>query len=188
MTPRDTSGSVSGCQCPKCGKRFGGPSIGSHAGKCGVTEVQLFWSKVKMGGPVDCWEWTGAKNDDGYGHFRNSEKRTKNAHKFSYELVNGPIPKGLCAMHSCDNRACVNPAHMSLGTHHENMIDAMKKKRHVYGERNIHAKLTEDDVRAIRQTYWCKGKRSNAKELAAKYGVKHGAIVNAANGHYWKHV
>lgn len=75
-----------------------------------------------------CWEWNGALRDDGYGILK-VNNRCDGAHRFSYELYIGEIPNSLCVLHRCDNRKCVNPFHLFLGTKSDNMIDCIKKGR-----------------------------------------------------------
>lgn len=81
-----------------------------------------------------CWRWTGALDRYGYGQFR-----SRIASRVSYEHFIGPIPTGLCVLHRCDNPACVNPAHLWLGTHTDNMRDKAAKGRH-QGQRKTHCK------------------------------------------------
>lgn len=87
--------------------------------------LESFWSRVEVHGPEECWLWRGAVGSDGYGYFRH-----QGAHRHSWELAHGrAIPKGLFACHSCDTPLCVNPAHIWLGTHQENMDDMLRKGR-----------------------------------------------------------
>ena len=172
--------------CPKCDRGFPGKSLGHHAPKCGLTVVDLFWTKVEK--TDSCWIWTGSRKPKGYGHLRHANK-DYNAHRLSYELANGPIPALMEVMHTCDVPYCVNPAHLKLGSHAENMADCRDKRRHSYGERNHHAKLTEDDVRAIRRDYRrTSPRRTNASELAERYGVASSRISAIINGHQWSHI
>lgn len=152
-----------------------------------------FWLKVdKSGGPTACWIWLGAVTSKwGYGCFQTGRNRVLGAHKVAWVYANGD-PGELCVLHRCDNRVCVNPAHLFLGTKKDNMADAKAKGRHSHGERTKLNKLTGAQVIEIRTLYtgrrMGRGRPSNSKALANKYGVDVGTIVNVALRRTWKHL
>jgi hypothetical protein len=97
----------------------------------GTPLPDAFWSKVGRAGI--CWEWRGSKSKYGHGQFQyttapNVRVRV-GAHRFSWELANGPVPDGLWVLHHCDNPPCVRPDHLFLGTHKDNMADMKAKGR-----------------------------------------------------------
>jgi len=133
-----------------------------------------------------CWLWMGMLKDTGYGHFCFKQK-TVRAHRASWEIYNGAIPDGLHVLHRCDNRSCVNPEHLFLGTHQDNMRDCHEKGRAIgpQGEAAHLAKLTTDDVLAIRAMPY---DRRTLSTLSRQYGVSTQTIHKIIKRKTWKHV
>ena len=151
-------------------------------------DVARFLAKVRPGaGPDDCAEWTANRRPSGYGKFWFRGKDCS-AHRVAYELAYTPIPDGLWVLHRCDNPPCVNPAHLFLGTHADNVRDRDTKGRQVTprGEENGQAKLTAAIVREIRAAHSL-GEVSYA-ELSRRYGVNRATAHCAITGRTWKHV
>jgi hypothetical protein len=133
-----------------------------------------FWAKVDKSG--ECWIWTACHFlRDGrptYGMF-SFGGRLRPASRVAWELVHGQIPQGLMVRHSCDNRGCVRPEHLSLGTHQDNMNDMVSRGRAARGQENVNGRFTADQVRGIRRRV-ANGERTT--DLAREYGVSQGAI------------
>lgn len=152
------------------------------------------------GAPDACWEWSGTRSGTtGYG-MAQWEGKTIYAHRLSWEFHCGPIPSGLFVLHHCDNPPCWNPAHLFLGTPHDNTTDAVRKgrlargERHgsrthperlVRGERHHQAKLTETDVREIRGQA-ATGMTQTA--IAAHFGVHRSTVSDILTGKWWRNV
>lgn len=142
---------------------------------------ERFWAKVKITGPDDCWLWTGCINkEDGYGQVGIGGKKLK-AHRVSWVIAHGEIPKGVDVLHICDNPPCMNPHHLFLGTHTDNMLDMVNKGRHSGGNKI----LTDAMVVGMRELY---SGGTNMCQLAKMYGVHRQTIWRAIHGITWKHV
>ena len=136
-----------------------------------------FESKIKK--TKDCWFWTTSKNKDGYG--RSYYKGMRLAHRIAWILYKGKIPKGLCVLHKCDNPSCVNPTHLFLGTHQDNMSD-MKRK----GRVGFSSPLNADKVRKIKLEY--RDENVRYIDLAEKYNVSKICIEKILLGTRWSKV
>lgn len=149
---------------------------------CGLSVSERFWSKVAKAEPDDCWLWKGHRDHGGYGRFTR-DGRSATAHRTAWELANGPVPGGLMVLHHCDVRACVNPAHLYVGTASDNMRDGVSRggvcPPHGRGERNSNARLTDAQVAAIREE---RANGATQAALAARYGVAPSTISRVVNG------
>jgi hypothetical protein len=148
------------------------------------SEDDRFWSKVDIAADDECWEWNAGEARGGYGKYAYRGK-TITAHRMSYIIANGAIPDGLMICHSCDNRKCVNPAHLWTGTHMDNMTDCLNKHRTLKGEKNGNSKLNNNDVLKIRRLLkdgW------TLVGLAKKFGVSTPVISNIRDNKNWSHV
>jgi hypothetical protein len=177
-----------------------------NAGRTIRPPADRFWEFVQKS--ESCWLWLGKPNGHGYGRFSIMRKVVL-AHRYSWELAHGTVPAGLWVLHHCDNPPCVNPAHLWLGTHGDNMRDMVAKGRngaithperiargdrgsaHLHpesrprGENHPHATFTEAQVLDIKRRL-VDGERRLA--LAAAYRVSRGAIDGIASGRTWGHL
>lgn len=154
--------------------------------------IERFWRLVNK--TDGCWEWTGS-GWKGYGQFiiadQNGKQKRWLAHRFSWVIHNGVIPlgsgyHGTCVLHKCDNRKCVRPDHLFLGTNADNVHDMMAKGRmriiRRYGEAHQQAKLTESQVRKILSD------ARSRKELSEVYGVHYNTIALIKRREKWRHI
>lgn len=143
--------------------------------------VARFWGYVEKRPSDECWEWTGTIDTHGYGHMRIGGRRLRLAHRLSYLINHGEFDQSLHVLHRCDNRKCVNPTHLFLGSNAENMADMVAKGRaaHRQGQDNPRARLTASDIRAIRTD------ERPERAIAKEYGVSHGHINNIKSRRVW---
>jgi len=135
-------------------------------------QLASFWNKVNKDGSIPahmphlgkCWEWIASTYPSGYGQFIG-----QSSHRFSWELHNGKIPDGLWVLHKCDNRKCVNPKHLFLGTRQDNADDMVHKNRSTSNEKHSQVKITNTQVLEIRERY-AKGDIAMRK-LAKEYNI-----------------
>lgn len=136
----------------------------------------------------ECWEWQGPRGSTGYGHIgvrKDGRPTTIRAHRAAWERANGEIPEGYCVCHSCDNRSCVNPSHLFIGTHAENMADMVRKARGraPRGENSPRAALTNAQARQIRDELGPAPRpRGLINEMARRHGVHHSVIGDIVSG------
>lgn len=161
--------------------------------------VRRFWAKVDK--TEGCWLWTASTRSKGYGALGYTTISGKiingRAHRFSWELVHGPVPDGLCVLHKCDTPACVRPSHLFLGTKADNNRDMHTKGRSVpggtytsgrykRGEQHWGSKLTAKVVRALRKTRERTG--MSYTKLGKKYGIGLATVWQIINHKTWKHI
>jgi hypothetical protein len=149
------------------------------------TTEQRFLEKVSKS--LGCWTWLGSKYYNGYGQFYEGPNKIV-AHRYSYKLKHGSVPDDLLVCHTCDNRECVNPEHLFLGTHKENFEDMDRKGRRVSadtsGIKNGRAKLSEDQVLEIRNRY-C-SENISAIQLGKEYGIGESQTLRIINNESWR--
>ena len=189
-------------QCEHCGRSFvPRPEQIRRAGQgrfcsrpCASTYrrehvAERFWRWVDKSG--DCWLWVGTRARNGYGTIQigGASGRRRLTHRVAWELTNGPIPAGVHILHRCDTPACVNPDHLWLGTQSDNLRDMAAKGRQGLQKHPAHthtAKLTPEDVQAIRRRYAAGGIQQ--KTLAQEYGVDGRSISAVVHRITWKHL
>lgn len=168
---------------------------GSNRAWWEATGADRFWAKVNRGAPDECWEWTGFRNPDGYGHTSWRNKPTR-AHRIALSLSDGLWDSELHTCHTCDNPACCNPAHLWRGTQLDNMRDCKRKDRInkiwrgrkplpseiARGENSGNSKLTEAKVKYLRAS------PKTLAELAEELGVHRQTVFKVKHYLLWKHV
>lgn len=153
------------------------------------TDKNRFYSNIIINDQSECLEWKGTIKSNGYGQFKSLDKKWLHAHRYSYELFIGKIPMNMCVLHICDNRKCVNPEHLWVGTKKDNTQDMFNKKRNgnsaLPGIKNGMAKLNEKDVLSIRTLY---SKEINCTKLSEIYNVSISTIDRVVRNKSWIHL
>jgi len=147
--------------------------------------MDRFWSKVDKDGPNGCWEWVSFIHL-GYGQFW-LNGRSQKTHRVSWVMHNGDIPKGLMVCHHCDNRKCVNPEHLFIGTAADNAADMVAKGRayRPMGEKHGMAILNEEKVKEIKM--WL-AIGCLQRHISTAYGICESTINHINTGRQWGHV
>jgi len=155
--------------------------------------MKRFWEKVRES--AGCWEWQGALAGSGYGLFRGPGQHMIGAHRMAYILIYGSIPEGINVLHHCDNKRCVRPEHLFLGTQKDNMADMICKGRQAIGDQLNHPiqvgeanhshKLSEEDVNQIRHLYR-RGYRQC--DIAKLVGVERANVWAIVHERSWKQI
>ena len=150
------------------------------------TVIERFLEKVMPEPNSGCWIWTGSTNGCGYGKF-GIKYKLFGAHRFSFEYYKFPVPDGLYVCHSCDNRLCVNPDHLFVGTHKMNMNDMAKKGRaaHPKGELQSRSKLINNNIIEIRNLL---KSGLTQTEIAKKFHVHPSHISRINSKEVWSHI
>lgn len=157
------------------------------------TDRERFLDKIEFGEHSDeCWLWLAQLNLDGYGRFK-SNGRMVLAHRYSYEMFIGTIPPDKpFVLHDCDFPPCVNPRHLHVGTHTDNMREMVSRGLHsngnkgqtLPGEQNGRSKLKGEDVLHIRHL----ANSLTQREIASMFGVSHVCIGSILRGKSWSHI
>lgn len=185
------------CRC-ECGRevavrvsnlRSGGTKSCGCARHAPTPLAERFWSKVSVDVVSGCWNWTASGNQKGYGHISIEGSRLTRAHHAAWLLAHFIIPDGMQVLHRCDNRRCVRPDHLFLGTHQDNMDDMIAKGRARNvprpGSLNGFAKLNEMQVAEMRERH---ASGESIADLADVYEVTESNVACILRGKTWRHV
>jgi len=149
-----------------------------------------FWYRVETQSEKKengCIEFTGCKDSCGYGRINNGKGKLVRLHRAVWEREHGTIPDGMVVMHLCDNRACINIAHLVLGTQAQNVadMDLKRRRKNLRGTQRAFAKLAEKDIPSIRARL---AAGETCAIIASSYGVSEGLIRHIKKGRIWTHV
>ena len=147
---------------------------------------ERFEDKYVINPDTGCWDWTACKDKDGYGNI-SINGATVRAHRVSYEMYYTRISSEILVCHSCDNPSCVNPEHLFLGTHQDNMDDKIRKGRTnpVKGQDHPSATLSNLQVSLIK---CCIADGKDNHHIASIFKTSHRVISKIRTGETWKHI
>jgi hypothetical protein len=186
------------CGLPECERKHKGHDLcGMHLSRLkrtGTTDdpprltfEERFWAKVDVRGPDECWPWTSALNEHGYGVIRPEGQRSGpglKAHRVAAEMA-GMDVEGWHVLHSCDNPPCVNAAHLRPGTPADNAADRVDRNRNPRGSTTGTAKLTEQQALEIRRR---RRAGEGRNDIAAEFSVSGSTVTRIASGQGWTHL
>lgn len=144
-----------------------------------------FYDRLFMEPNSGCWLWEGPINQHGYAKARMGGSRSSPkvfVHRWIHERTTGKIPNGLFVCHKCDVPSCVNPGHLFVGTNKDNVLDMNRKGRQSVGEHRPMSKLTEQNIKDIRDS------TDTLRALGERFGVAHSVIARIKQRKKWKHV
>ena len=196
---------VRACAHSSCGKHFARQTVRDDRRYCSAEcaraaqavtgrerDAIRFWSKVNRNGPVQqhvthlgpCWEWMGNPTGTGYGNFWR-DGRNVGAHRYSIELATGVDPGEAFVCHRCDNRLCVRPDHLFLGTPTDNIADRDAKHRQARGEKVGTSRLNEQLVHRV---FALRAEGMSQPQIAREVGIANQTVSYVLSGAYWSHV
>jgi hypothetical protein len=178
---------INGRPCKECGENFVGKGLKRDF--CS-TRCRLLGTIIKKNG---CWEWQDKLHPNGYAYATMYETNKKeHVHRISYRVFKGEIPEGLYVCHHCDNKKCLAPDHLFLGSAKDNMQDALKKGRlehiklmHAKGEKNGSSKLKEYEVQEIKKLIL---EGVKIAIISRKFNVSWSVIDSIKRNKTWRHV
>lgn len=145
--------------------------------------AERLWAKTNKGNAHECWEWRGWRHPSGYGQIGRGIRADGlvYTHIAAWEVTSGPVPSGLRVCHTCDNRSCVNPGHLFLGTSADNTHDMVKKRRHRFGEAHAQ-KLSDAQVVEARRLL---AEGTSQQKVADQFGVSRSMIGQIGQFNRW---
>lgn len=156
-------------------------AMGSFVGRPPVP-LEVRFTRQYIPEPMSgCFLWMGSVDGRGYGSIKDSQRVTRRASRVSWQLTHGPIPKGMCVCHRCDNPLCVNPDHLFIGSNADNTRDMLQKGR-AHDRRGNNAKLTPEQVQAVRLS------SETPTKLAERYSISTSTVWLVKTKRRWAHI